>query len=227
MVGTNEHEFAGLGVPLAWSDAEVAALPERLEDLIADDFPDRPGLAADYRKAFEVAAPGASQAEVVGGYLTDRTYRQPSNRLLAARSLATGATYGYLFRWEPREARPRVGAVHGGEVSFLFRHQDHPQVTEVLGPKPPEWLADALSAAWTSFAATGRPVLPDGPDWPQYRIEDRKTMIIGDRLEVVGDPRGELRTLLAHDAPLGLGCLEAAGQDHPGGPDHDLQVDHR
>lgn len=197
IVGTNEHEAAGLGVLLAWPDAEVVELPERLEDLIADDFPGRTGLTADYRAAFERTVPGAAEAELVGGYLTDRVYRQPSNRLLEARRSATGATFGYLYRWEPRGHGPRVGAVHSGELPYVFRHQDHPDLAVSHGPKPPAALAEGMSAAWASFAATGRPALPDGPGWPHYRLPDRATMIIDDELRVAADPRGELRTLLA------------------------------
>lgn len=216
IVGTNEHEAAGLGVPLTLGDAEVASLPEPLPALIAGDVPGRPDLADRYRAAFERLVPGASAAEVIGGYLTDRTYRQPSNRLLAARQAAVGRTYAYLFTWEPRRPGPRRGAVHSAELPFLFRHQDHPVLVDDLGMRPPAELAETVSTAWASFAATGRPELPDGTDWPRYQLPDRSTMIIDDRLQFVDDPRGELRTL-----------LEPAGQDHPGGPGHDLQVDHR
>ncbi|MFC7622189.1 carboxylesterase/lipase family protein [Microlunatus sp. GCM10028923] len=197
VVGTNEHEAAGLGVPLALTDREVAGLAEQLPELITGDFPDRPGLADRYRAAFGDLVPGASEAELIGGYLTDRTYRQPSNRLLAARQAASGRTYAYLFTWEPRRPGPRRGAVHSAELPFLFRHQDHPRLTDELGQRLPAGLADSVSTAWATFAETGRPLLPDGTDWPQYEVPDRSTMIIDERLRVAGDPRGELRALLA------------------------------
>ncbi len=197
IVGTNVHESAGLGVPLALTDAEVAELPEGLAGLIADDYPGRPELVDRYRAAFRETVPAGSAAELVGAYLTDRTYRQPSHRLLEARAAAArAATYSYLFTWE-RPGEPRQGATHALELPFVFRHHDHPEVADDLGPEPPACLAEALSSAWASFAATGTPVLADGPDWPEFRTPYRPTLLAGRWLAVAHDPRGALRTLLS------------------------------
>ena len=208
IVGTNTHESSGLGAPLALTDGEVAALPESLDSLIAEDFPDRTGLADDYRRAFRDIAPDGTAAELLGSYLTDRTYRQPSNRLLDARAVAArAATYAYLFTWE-RPSEPRQGATHALELPFVFRHHDHPELADDLGPNPPSCLADALASAWTSFAETGVPVVSDGVDWPEFRAAHRPTLLAGRWLAIAHDPRGELRTLLAR---VDLGPVITAG----------------
>ncbi|WP_152363834.1 carboxylesterase/lipase family protein [Microlunatus speluncae] len=196
IVGTNVHESAGLGAPLALTDREVAALPETLESLIAEDFPGRDDLAEQYRAAFRRIVPDGSAAELLGAYLTDRTYRQPSNRLLEARAgAARAATYAYLFTWE-RSGEPRQGATHALELPFVFRQLDLAESADDLGLDPPGCLADALASAWTSFAATGVPA-GAGPGWPEFRMPHRPTLLAGRWLAVAHDPRRELRELLA------------------------------
>ena len=38
-------------------------------------------------------------------------------------------------------------------------------------------LQDNMCGAWTSFAKTGKPVLPYGPEWKPFTAEGHETMI--------------------------------------------------
>ena len=59
----------------------------------------------------------------------------------------------------------------------------------MLGPEPPQALADAMHRAWTAFASTG------DPGWPTYERGYRETMRFGVRSMVVDDPRAFEREL--------------------------------
>ncbi|GAA1217730.1 hypothetical protein [Streptomyces aureus] len=59
----------------------------------------------------------------------------------------------------------------------------------MIGPQPPQQLADTMHAAWTAFAATG------DPGWPAYHPPERSTMRFDTRSEVLHDPRPRERAL--------------------------------
>jgi para-nitrobenzyl esterase len=64
------------------------------------------------------------------------------------------------------------------------------------GPDPQK-LADQMSAAWIAFARSGNPNHPAIPAWPPFSLTDRATMVFDVTSRVVGDFRGEERSLLA------------------------------
>jgi carboxylesterase type B len=53
----------------------------------------------------------------------------------------------------------------------------------LLGTGPPQKLADAMHAAWVSFATTG------DPGWPGYDPDSRTTVVFNTDTRVVHDPR--------------------------------------
>ena len=87
----------------------------------------------------------------------------------------------YEFAWPA----PGLGAVHGVEVPFVFDNLDNNArlFGPLLGTDPPQELADAMHAAWVSFAATG------DPGWPGYDPERRTTRLFNTNTSVVYDPR--------------------------------------
>jgi carboxylesterase type B len=79
------------------------------------------------------------------------------------------------------------------EVPFVFGTLDkHSRLFgPLLGADPPQELADAMHAAWVSFAATG------DPGWPDYDLERRATMLFNIDSSLVYDPRAWERELWA------------------------------
>jgi carboxylesterase type B len=134
-----------------------------------------------YRDHYPDATPG----DLLAAVQTDWWVRIPAIRLAEAHANAardTGArTYMYEFAW----AAPGLGAVHALEVPFVFDTLDKNGrlFGPLLGEDPPQDLADAMHAAWVSFAATG------DPGWPAYRPAGRATMRFDVMRSVVNDPR--------------------------------------
>ena len=93
----------------------------------------------------------------------------------------------YEFAWPA----PGLGAVHAVEVPFVFDtlDKDSRLFGPLLGTDPPQELADAMHAAWISFAATG------DPGWPGYDLERRTTMLFDTESRLMYDPRAWERDL--------------------------------
>src|SRR5690606_21928072 len=94
--------------------------------------------------------------------------------------------YSYHFTWDS----PTTGqAFHALEVPFVFHTLDRTSVT-VDGPEQ-QALADQISAAWRSFAATGDPNHEGLPRWPQYSRKRHETMIFDTPCRTEDNPLAE------------------------------------
>jgi para-nitrobenzyl esterase len=78
------------------------------------------------------------------------------------------------------------------DLPFVFRQLDHAENVPLVGDQPPAALSEAISSAWSTFAATGDPVVP-GARWPEYEPTRRATIRWDAEIETVHDPRGGLR----------------------------------
>ena len=123
--------------------------------------------------------------------MTDTWYRLPALSFADAMAANGAEVYMYLFTWE-NPARPDVGASHGTETPFIFNAVSAvPALAHAPGT---DALATSMSAAWASFARTGRPACDAAfAEWPTYVPSRRSTMVIGDSFDVVEDPSGEVR----------------------------------
>jgi carboxylesterase type B len=192
IVGTNTEDWqlflAITGVIAKVTEADLA------ESRSVDGFPPLSvyGLPAgvalrEYRSHYPASSPG----ELLAAVETDWWVRIPALRLAEAHeaaALTTGArTYMYEFGWRA----PGLGAVHAVEVPFVFDTLDGDSrlFGPLLGPNPPQPLADAMHRAWVSFAATG------DPGWPLYERAGRATMFFDTSSGVIHDPRAWERGL--------------------------------
>lgn len=138
-----------------------------------------------YRTKYARATPG----DLLGALMTDWYVRIPAIRLADAHAKAGGATHMYEFAWQPPEFGGRFGAGHSMEIPFVFDKLDKRSpfigtfIGPLLGPNPPQELADRMHAAWVAFAASG------DPGWPRYDLPRRATMRFDTTAAVVDDPR--------------------------------------
>jgi carboxylesterase type B len=192
MVGTNTEDWklflAITGVISKVSEQDL------VESRSVDGFPPigAYGLPAGtaYRE-YRAHYPDSSPGDVLAAVETDWWVRLPAIRLADAR--ATSATSARTFMYEFAWPAPGLGAVHAVEVPFVFGTLDkHSRLFgPLLGADPPQELADAMHAAWGSFAATG------DPGWPDYDLERRATMLFNIDSSLVYDPRAWERELWA------------------------------
>lgn len=114
-------------------------------------------------RLYRAARPGAGAGDVVAAIMTDWTYRVPALRIAEAHA----GTYIYEFAWPSPACDGTLGACHGAEIAFVFDRLDDPGFAAMLGPRPPQALADAMHRAWVDFATSG------DPGWPAYSSERR------------------------------------------------------
>jgi carboxylesterase type B len=133
------------------------------------------------RAAYRAAYPGASAGDLLAAIQTDWYWRIPAIRLADAHAMHNSATWMYEFAWSSPQFGGLLGACHSLEIAFVFDTLGC-ETMALLGPNPPQQLADAMHSAWVAFAASG------DPGWPRYDLNRRMTMRFDATPEVVDDP---------------------------------------
>jgi para-nitrobenzyl esterase len=153
------------------------------------------GMAAAYGlpvdaalAAYRAELPGARPGELLAAIQGDWYFRIPALQLADAHAMGRAATYMYEFAWRSPQFGGRLGACHGLDVAFVFDTLGD-GTEPLLGPDPPQQLADTMHTAWVAFATTGR------CGWPKYDLRRRATMRFDSPSEVVEDPRSAVRAL--------------------------------
>lgn len=145
----------------------------------------RPYLAANR----EVSKHG--NARLLGRLITDRMFKVPMLRVVAARArLADAAgTWLYRFAWP---SGTFGFAEHCLDVPFFFDCLDGPSMVPLAGPNPPQALADELHAGAVAFITTGDP----GAEWPRWSEASRSTRVHDTPTTVAADGYASVRPLL-------------------------------
>jgi para-nitrobenzyl esterase len=125
----------------------------------------------------------ASAGDFLAAVSTDWFYRIPAIRLAEAHlKHRQGSTYLYEFGWRPPTFGGRIGACHFTEFAFAISKIQNPLMTPLLGRNPPQSVANAMHAAWISFATTG------DPGWPHYDLKQRATRHFNNSCQTLHDP---------------------------------------
>jgi para-nitrobenzyl esterase len=126
--------------------------------------------------------PATNDAEAAGAadrWSTDWYYVGPS-RFIAERMARAGArAWVYEFSRAPQvPGGEKLGAHHGIEIPYVW----DTLASEKWVPRQPwdEELADAMSASWVRFAATGDPNGGQLPAWPAYSSGEEGFLEFGD-----------------------------------------------
>lgn len=192
MVGSNTEDWK-LFLAITGVIGKVTE-QDLVESRSVDGFPPigAYGLPAEVAlRMYRSHYPDSSPGDVLATVETDWWVRIPAIRLADAHTTAASAssarTYMYEFAWPA----PGLGAVHGVDVPFVFNNLDTNSrlFGPLLGTDPPQELADAMHAAWVSFATAG------DPGWPGYELERRTTMVFNADTRLVHDPRAWERVL--------------------------------
>lgn len=178
LIGSNLEEYRLFLVPTGRLDA----VPESTLRATTAAY----GLdPAEALPVYRAARPDATPGELLAAVATDWFYRIPAIRLAEA----VPGSYLYEFSWRSPQFDGALGACHALELPFVFDRLHDPAYAPMLGPHPPQALADALHGAWVSFAETG------SPGWKAYDRTSRTTMEFTTSPAPVTDPRAEERFL--------------------------------
>ncbi len=94
---------------------------------------------------------------------------------------ARASTYMYEFAWRSPQFGGRLGAGHSVEIPFVFDTLGL-GTEPLLGPEPPQSLANMMHAAWVAFATSG------DCGWPKYDPDRRSTMHFDTTSKVIDNP---------------------------------------
>ena len=174
LVGSNTEETRLFLV----SDSSIDRFPSEALMAMAAAY----GLPAEGLSAYRAAYPGASAGELFSAIQTDWYWRIPAVRMADAHAAnARAATYMYEFAWRSPQMGGRLGAAHSMEIPFVFDTLGL-GTEPMLGPNPPQPLADTMHRSWVAFAAQG------DCGWPRYDAAQRRTMRFDTQSRVVDDP---------------------------------------
>lgn len=176
LIGTNRNEFHFFTVPIN----SMAAVTDELLKLALMGYGYNP-------EALPVLGAGADQpGEILTRLITEWYFWIPSIRLAEALSRRGDKAYLYEFAWRTPIYDGRMGAGHYTEVPFVFDTLGI-ETEPLLGPNPPQQVADAMHGAWVRFVKTGE------PGWAAYDEPARSTMVFDEASRVQNDPHAQNR----------------------------------
>jgi para-nitrobenzyl esterase len=136
------------------------------------------GLVGETLDRYMTHTGAANPVGALAQAATDRAFRGNLAQLLEDRARTGGRTYGYEYK-RPSHL-PGVGAAHCLDIPFAFDNLDAERVSDgLIGPNPPQALADLMHGAWVSFVRTG------DAGWPAFDGERRRVMLFDDESAVV------------------------------------------
>jgi para-nitrobenzyl esterase len=150
----------------------------------------------DFATAYRGERPDATPTELACAMVTDRVMWWGAIDW-AQRKVAAGGAPVYVYRFDFASAALGgiFGAMHGGEIPFVF---DNYALTPVAGDRPENaQVARVMSEAFVRFAAVGDPNHPDLPTWSPYTPGQRATMVFDAVPHAEDDPRPAIRELYA------------------------------
>ena len=153
-----------------------------------------------YHDARAARGDGSDPLTVFDSVMTDLVFRIPSDRLLDAHAHAggTGQTYAYLFNQQSPAMDGRLRAPHAIDIPFVWGTGEH--MRPFIGDDPQtDQLSGFAMDAWIAFAHNGNPSTPALPGWPEYRSDQRYTMVLGPDVKTIREDREVERGIWADD----------------------------
>ena len=182
LIGRAHPEFFDL--PWAGLGPRIAKELEGRTDIDADS------VVREYRRLY----PNYSPSEVFFAATTaGRSWRgQVIEAELRAR--ANAPTWVYQLDWRSPLDGGKWRAPHTLDIPLAFDNTGAPGA--LCGDSAAaRQMASLVSSAFIAFAKTGNPNVAGLPSWPEYRLEQRATLIFDLPPAIVNDPRGAERRL--------------------------------
>ena len=195
LVGWNEDEYTFF----AWERKDTETfkldfdgLQKKLEPQYGDDAKK---IIDTYRKA----RPNASAPDIYVAVSSITMMGLGSVDIAEKKVKQNGApVYLYNFGYKSEKKIPgtdyAMGTPHAMDISFKFNNEipprdgSEPKESFFGGNKPERFVASHnFAELWTTFARTGKPAAKGSPEWPAYNLDNRPTMRIDTKCEVINN----------------------------------------
>ena len=193
LVGWNEDEY--IFFAMYSKELDVFTLTEdQLKIRLKNDFNDDAEIIF---KTYKNANPQKTPAEIYIALHSIHFMGLGSVRIAERKTVQNGApAYLYNFGYKSNNKVPgtgyETGAMHALDIPFKFYNVE----TGMPGTKPDRFEASKnMTALWTSFARTGKPVAEGQPEWPAYSLENRTTFRIDVKCSVINNRFGAEREM--------------------------------
>ena len=179
-----------------FKETEPEALPRRMKrsmKLTGEREEDLDEFITTYKTSREENGLPSTPQDILDAYNTDYTFRIPAVKFADAQSKHQKNTYMYLFSWGLPN---HYGSMHGLEIGFVFNRFFNVDVPTL--PKKSEEtvnLSENMMDSWISFAKNGDPNHNGIPEWPQYNIQERNTIIFDKTIRVWNNPLSKEREM--------------------------------
>jgi para-nitrobenzyl esterase len=166
-------------VGLSWDNLAERMAPELKVDILPK------WVVAEYRRLFPTYTP---EQVFYAATTAGRSWRGQVEEA-EARARANAPTWVYQLNFTS-PVEPWRGAPHTLDIPLVFGTLDAPGSIAGTGPAS-RAVSDAMMKAFIALATKG------DPEWPQYRLPQRSTMIFEAPPRIQNDPRREQRELFA------------------------------
>ncbi len=188
MVGWNEDEYTFF----AWEKGDITAftidfagLQAKLEPQYG---PDTKRIIETYRKTM----PNAAAPDIFVAISSITMMGLGSVDIAEKKAAQNGArVYLYHFGYKSEMKIPgtdyAMGTPHAMDITFKFNNETPEKDPGFLsGDNLDRFTASHnMAELWANFARTGKPFAAGVPEWPEYNLEDRPSMRIDTKCEVI------------------------------------------
>lgn len=186
---THDETRAFLGNDPANFALSWETLPAKLEkDQFVDLLP--AVVIAEYRRLY----PHYTASDVFFAATTAGRSWRGAVEELEARARQGAPTWAYQLDWGSPLDGGRLGAFHTLDIPLVFDNVRAAGSRTGDGAEAQQ-MAEVMSQALLAFARTGNPQHPGLPQWEQYGLERRQTMLFDVPSRQEDDPRGAERRL--------------------------------
>jgi para-nitrobenzyl esterase len=195
LVGWNEDEYNFF----AWERKDTETFKLDYDGVQKKLEPQYGESAKKIMEAYRKANPNASAPDIYVAVASITMMGLGSVEIAEKKFKQNGApVYLYNFGYKSEKKIPgtdyAMGTPHAMDISFKFNNEipprdgSEPKESFFGGNKPERFTASRnFAELWTTFARTGRPALKGSPEWPAYNLENKATMRIDTRCEVINN----------------------------------------
>lgn len=189
LVGWNEDEWTFF----AWERKETDFVKYDFEALHKRFEPTYGANTQKIIDTYRKARPNASAADIYIAISSITMMGLGSIDIAEKKAKQGGApVYLYNFGYKSEMKLPgtdyEMGTPHAMDISFKFNNETAEKPSFFGGAKPEKAIASHnFAELWTNFAKTGKPSAQNAPEWKAYNLQERPTMRIDTKLEVIKD----------------------------------------